>query len=62
MKVEFCGHKVILSQGSFYLSVWQDGTIHESICFSSYLKVDGFTTNELRMFDLMFKSFINKDY
>lgn len=62
MKVEFCNHKVILTHNDYYMSIWKDGTIHESICFPSYLKVDGFTTNELRMFDMMFKSFINKDY
>lgn len=62
MQVEICKHKVILTHNTYYMAIWENGTIHESICFPKYLKVDGFTTEELRMFDLMFKSFINNDY
>ena len=62
MQVEICGHKVILSHGNYYMSVWQDGTIKQLICAPDYIKDSNFNQLQERKFSQMWRSFINKDY
>jgi hypothetical protein len=62
MKAEFLAHKVMLFRGDFFLSIYQDGTIHRLKCGETSLEESNFSIQDNAIFDRMFLDFINHDY
>ena len=62
MRVELTGHKAMLYNGIYYMSIWQDGTINKIKEENGKLKDSNFNVKDNLIFDKMFQNFINKDY
>ena len=61
MKAEFVKHKVMLYRGDYFMSIYQDGTVHRLKAEDS-LKESNFSAQDNAIFDRMFLDFINHDY
>lgn len=61
MRAELLKHKVMLYYGDYFMSIYQDGTIHRLKAEDS-LKESNFSVKDNLIFDKMFQNFINKDY
>ena len=61
MKAEILKHKVMLFKDNYYMSIWQDGTIH-CIKDENELKDSNFSIQDKNVFDKMFRDFLNHDY
>jgi len=61
MKVEILKHKVMLFKNNYFMSIYQDGTIHY-IKDENGLKDSNFSIQDKNMFDKMFRDFLNHDY
>lgn len=62
MRVELTGHKAMLYNGIYYMSIWQDGTINKIKEENGKLKDSNFNVKDNLIFDKMFQNFISKDY
>ena len=61
MKAEILKHKVMLFKNNYFMSIYQDGTIHY-IKDENGLKDSNFSVQDKNIFDKMFRDFLNHDY
>ncbi len=61
MKAEILKHKVMLYNGDYFMSIYQDGTIHRLKAEDS-LKESNFSVKDNLIFDKMFQNFVKHDY
>lgn len=62
MKAEFVKYKVMLYNGIYYMSIWQDGTVLKVKEENGKFKDNNFSVQDNAIFDRMFLDFINHDY
>jgi hypothetical protein len=62
MKARIEKNKVTLYDNDYYVSLFNDGTLHTLCIENNNVKDNNFTIQQQRKFDAMYKSFLAKDY